>query len=396
MGRFRRFFNDAQFRHCQDYLTGLIVSPTVTVNGMNRFLLNSTDQSNLNRFLTAAAWNEVEVNAERLRLLQDHPETRWKKRGVVSLDDTLLHKDGLHIYGVTKLYDHADKRFVHAQQLVTSHYADGKRTYPLEYRQYLKEDGPEAKQEGFKTKIQLACELVDDAVAKGCPAECFAFDAWFLCEELTQKIEAHGRAWVGGVRSNRNIVLDTTVHVGDYLAGLPKEAWRKIVVDGAAYLVHSKSVRMSKLGRVRIVAVYNEAKRDKEEPLIVACNRVDWPPEVILHYYNLRWSMEEFYRDAKQNLGLEECQLRDATGIRRHWYLVFLAYSLLQLGASRSRLGRLLEANLTVGEKCISAARDLVAKLVVWVCKEFAPSPGEQFRMPSSRQAMRLAQVLLT
>lgn len=395
IGRFRKFFTDAGVRHCQDYLTGLIVSPTVTVNGMTRFLVNGSDQSNLNRFLTHAEWDERAVNEERIRLLQDHPETRWKKRGAVSIDDTLLHKDGLHIYGVSKHYDSGEGRYVQAQQLVTTHYADGTRTYPIEYRQWLKEDSLEAKEAGFKTKIQLACELVDDAIAKGCPAECFVFDSWFLCEEVTQRIQSHGRAWVGGVRSNRNIVRDTTVHVGDFLASLSESAWRKLTVDGNEYRVYSAGVRMSKLGRVRLVAAYREDKRDGDEPIIIASNRVDWPPELILHYYKLRWSIEEFYRDAKQNLGLGECQLRDATGIRRHWYLVFLAYSFLRLGASRSRLGRLLEANLSVGGMCVGAARDLVAKLVVWVCKEFASETGDSFRMPSSRQAVRLAQVLL-
>jgi hypothetical protein len=51
----------------------------------------------------------------------------------------------------------------------------------------------------------------------------------------------------------------------------------------------------------------------------------------VLGLYARRWEVEEFYRDAKQHLGLGDCQMRSAEGTRRHWYLVLLMYSLLRL-----------------------------------------------------------------
>lgn len=46
--------------------------------------------------------------------------------------------------------------------------------------------------------------------------------------------------------------------------------------------------------------------------------------------YARRWKVEEFYRDAKQHLGLGRCQMRSPEGTRRHWYLVLLMYCLAQ------------------------------------------------------------------
>jgi len=43
---------------------------------------------------------------------------------VVAIDDTLLPKTVRRMPGAGKLYDHSSGRFMHAQSLVTSHYAD--------------------------------------------------------------------------------------------------------------------------------------------------------------------------------------------------------------------------------------------------------------------------------
>lgn len=52
----------------------------------------------------------------------------------------------------------------------------------------------------------------------------------------------------------------------------------------------------------------------------------------------LRFRIDNFYKDAKQNLGLGGCQLRSLKGTRRHWQLGFTTYSLLKARICRSRL----------------------------------------------------------
>ena len=90
---------------------------------------------------------------------------------MVAIDDTLLPKTGKKMPGAGKLWDHASGRFVHAQCLVTSHYADPDRDYPVGLRQYYKHGSVEAEQHGFRTKIMQAMELVDECEEMGVPAE---------------------------------------------------------------------------------------------------------------------------------------------------------------------------------------------------------------------------------
>ncbi len=77
-----------------------------------------------------------------------------------------------------------------------------------------------------------------------------------------------------------------------------------------------------------------------------------------------------FYEDSKQNLGLEDYEMRKLRGITRHWYLVFLAYTLLQLGAFDRTLRRWLKANVdTIGEKCRFTATEIVKAFILFVLR---------------------------
>jgi len=85
-----------QLKNIEKYLTGLIVSDKATISTVNSMfldgILDGKDQSSLNRFLTESDWDEEEVNEKRIQLLQEHSQTRWNKNGVVSIDDSIVHK----------------------------------------------------------------------------------------------------------------------------------------------------------------------------------------------------------------------------------------------------------------------------------------------------------------
>ena len=86
------------------------------------------------------------------------------------------------------------------------------------------------------------------------------------------------------------------------------------------------------------------------------------------------------YRDAKQNLGWEAIELRIWKGIKRHFPLVFLAFTLLQLSSLNRGLGKWLNANSkTIGGKCQMAAVEVLRAFILFVAKETSQerSPDE-------------------
>jgi len=99
-------------------------------------------------------------------------------------------------------------------------------------------------------------------------------------------------------------------------------------------------------------------------------NKLDWEEKKILSTYAKRWTIDAFYRDAKQELGFEDYQVRKLKGIKRHWYLVFVAYSLLRLGMAKGGLGKWLNAE-TIGKACKDVVIESIDSLVKWIYGKF-------------------------
>jgi hypothetical protein len=123
--------------------------------------------------------------------------------------------------------------------------------------------------------------------------------------------------------------------------------------------------------RVRIVASYEDKVKPNRLPDFYTSNRKDWEVKRILTTYLDRWPTETFNEDAKGNLGFEDYQLRQLRAIKRHWYLSFVAYSLLgdQGPPGRSRWavrGRFQ----STGQRCQAVVDELLGDLVRWIVQQ--------------------------
>ena len=104
------FSCDPQRRHFAEYLTGLMIAQRKNVVGINTEFAQTTDQSCLNRFLTAADWDVTALNRRRLDLPQKDPTTRYSNQGVIALDNVLIDHNGKFIKDVGWFWDHAEQR----------------------------------------------------------------------------------------------------------------------------------------------------------------------------------------------------------------------------------------------------------------------------------------------
>lgn len=366
---FSRNLSFHQLRRFKQYLSGLITGVKPTIRRIASRLVDRVDQSTLNRFLTLYSWDEERLNRRRLELLQSLKETRWRREGVIAIDDTLLPKTGKEIPGAGKLWDHDSNSYVHAQCLVTSHYVDREKDYPLGFRQYFKHGSREAERSGFRTKVELAMELVDECEGLEFPAENYVFDAWYLTRKLAEHIEAYGKGWVSRLKANRVVYhKKRRMTIREFEGALPREAFKEIRVLGKSYWTFIKILKVNKLGRVRVVICYDEKGLDGQ-PVFLVTNRLYWEERRVVLSYSLRFRIDTFYKDAKQNLGFGGCQLRSLKGTRRHSSLGFTAYSLLKARVCRSRLYRRVQSDQTIGAECRQAFKDLIQNLLQWVYK---------------------------
>ncbi len=362
---YRAYFGAPAFEHFKRYVLGLIVSENMTIEGINRIYIEAKHPSSLNRFLTAGIRNQDRVNEARIAALKAGGALGGK--GWLVIDDTFTHKTGEKIDAVGIFPDHCEKRHILAHSIVTMEFVNRKgNNYPLDFRLHLKQDLCEERKIRFKTKIELARELIEYALTLGLDIQGVLFDSWYAAKELIDFFRDDSLWWVTRLKSDRNIkIRGEYVQIQDMAATLPRVAFRKVRVGESIYQVFSKAVDLKGIGKVRIVISYD--KEDfSEDPAYFATDQIRLEATRIVKTCRNRSKIETFFRDTTQNVGFEDYQLRDLRDIKRHWYLIFLAYSLLVSGMSGTT-PKMPERPPTLGELITGAARNVFGDLVEWI-----------------------------
>jgi hypothetical protein len=93
----------------------------------------------------------------------------------------------------------------------------------------------------FSTKITLAVQLLEEAIAQGVPFETVLFDAWYLAPELIAVLEANGKKWISLLTLNRKIETNNLV--------IRDEAGETIKFDKPQIQVQKLIPLISKLSR---------------------------------------------------------------------------------------------------------------------------------------------------
>ena len=367
----KKDFSKPQQKQFARYLTGLIVCDNKTVTAINNSFVCHNDQSALNNWLTQSGWSDEKLDKARKELTKEELKAKNLKSGVLILDDTLNHKTGKHIEGVNIHFDHAQGKTTLGHQLVTTHLATGTYSIPLDFELYQRNE----KQPEFKSKNELAKTLISKAVTEGFCFDRVVMDIWYFNFENTSYIQSLGKDWVAGCKINRLIQIGNSyVSLADYLQTVPKEEFKMVTLktsDGErSFWTYAKNVTLKKHHqRVRVVFSYLNGDLTGE-PKVLATNRLDWDVKTILETYLLRWKIDAFYRDAKQELGLEDYEVRKLQGLKRHWLMVFLADTLLQLNPKAERLVESVKGGVkTVGSTCRYAATEVLRSFIDLVMK---------------------------
>jgi hypothetical protein len=369
------FPNEPQRRHFAEYLTGLYVAERKNVSGINREFAQTTDQSCLNRFMTAADWDVSALNQRRLDELQNDPATHYSEQGIIPIDNTLIDHDGELIPDAGWFWDHVEERYKIAQDYLFADYVctSGKH-YPLEFRRFQKEDLCAALEAPFKDHTVLCQELIAWVEGQKIPGT-FALDTYFTNAPVLNYIhskrleDGQPRGYVGSLKFNRKLVYrGRTLKAVELAATIAPELRKPLRYGEREQWYFSCTLRLPKVQhKVRIVIVWNN-RADAEPRIILVTNRIQWEVSRIVRSYRHRWTgTETFHRDGKQQLGMGDCQLRDSEGQTRHMYLVMLAYSLLMKQLQQGHAYEWAFQKLaTIGEACRAILRETLRKTLIW------------------------------
>ena len=374
------------------YCTGLLTDLSrKTCDGIAAAVAGTTTER-LQHLLTDADWDPVALDAERVRLMVQASPTG----GVLALDDTTFPKQGRHSVGVSHQWCGQLGKRANCQSVVTAEYVVGcsrsapAMHWPVSGRLFLPDAWttdaerrrrahvPEAVEK--RSKIRIALDLVDRAVAWGVPFRLVTADAAYgHFRDFFEGLEARGLLYACAVkttfgvrrpdevRAAREAGLPTAkgpgrkskrhpaplYRVDEVVAALPPEAWTAVTWRGgtkgpkrkrfAALRMHWGKGRQARSLDDHRTATSAEGWLVAERPL----PREDGAEGETKYYFSnlpaetslvelaaavrARWPIEQFYEDAKQLCGLGDFQGRRWEGLHRHVALAMLSYSFLAL-----------------------------------------------------------------
>ena len=290
-----------------------------------------------------------------IKLVAAQEDNRGNSPRCLIFDDSFLFKTGRYIEKISRMFDHVSKRFLLGYKLLAMGYWDStsfiplvfslhrergknankpfglkKKEYRKQYRKKREKNTPswDRVREADSTKIDSALRMFRRAISQGVKVDYVLMDSWFTCE-----------AFVKAVRR----VKKQTVH----LIGMYKTPKTKFTFNGER-LTHSqirnklgnpKRCRKLKLHYKEAMAEYNgvpikmffSRKGSKGKWRVFITTDTSLSFIRMIEIYQIRWTVEVFFKEAKQLLGLGRCQSNDFDARIADTTITMIQYILLTL-----------------------------------------------------------------
>ncbi len=327
-------------------------------------------------FFSESRWNVKELNDIRLRLIQSQRTTRAYHDGVLAIDDTAVPKPyAQKTEGAQFQYCGALGRSENCNIAVASCFVSSTKHFPVNLRSCLPITTPNPK--NFKSKLDLAKELIAEAVEKSIPFSAVVVDIWYTSSDLIEFTTSHNRTLVAEVKSNRSIFFtnpetrERRYLTGDTIIPLIRKfhAHKMKTVhipnaDGTdkPVLTYSFDSKLKDCKTpVKITFVFSKwSDIDDKNVHVIITTDLKMSAKTSILTYLLRWGIEVSFRELKDTFSFDQYQVRHQEQIQRHWIMAFLAWTLTYWIKQNGCLSKILsEPPETIGE-CKQAVASLI------------------------------------
>jgi SRSO17 transposase len=360
-------------RPLHDYCVGLVlpaerksVEPMAAITAPDR---TSAQHQSLLHFVGKGQWSDEKVLAKVRELVLPGIERHGAIRAWI-IDDTSFPKQGRHSVGVARQYCGQLGKQDNCQTVVSLSLANDYASLPVAHRLYLPQEWINDAERrakagvpediGFRTKPQIALDLIRWACAAGLPRGVVLLDAGYGVDAtLRMGLSDLGLTYVAGVLPNTLAWKPGTrpepgegapkkgrrgnsdiLSLKEIALSLKARAWRTVEWrEGTCDVLSSRFARV----RVHVAHRHLTADRHGEEWLLI-----EWPsdePEPTKYWLStcpkdiaidelvdlakLRWRIERDYQELKQEVGLGHYEGRGWRGLHHHITLSIAAYGFL-------------------------------------------------------------------
>lgn len=283
-------------------------------------------------------------------------------------DDTPLEKTGKKIEGVSKIYNHVIKKHILGFQLLVMGLYDGTMFIPLNFsfhrekgknkkkpfglkpkhykNQFKKKrnkntQGAKRKKELDISKIKSVARMIKDAVKSNIKADYVLTDSWFTCWELVKTSLDAGMHYIGMFSksttkfsyNNKNLTYKEI-----------RQLNRKNIKRNKRFNLYYIRTVVEWNGKRVVLYSTRKGKNGKWKVIINTDLSLDFTKTIEI--YQIRWSIEVFFKESKQMLDLGKNQSEDFDAQVADITITMIQYVFLALGNRIEKyesLGKLYE-----------------------------------------------------
>jgi SRSO17 transposase len=350
----KKAFTKGGFRHATNYISGLVACAKKTVKKIAKECPDENHSSALNRILTEAKFEKELFEKRYLKKIR----YLFKNLDIyLLLDDTLVERNGKFVEETQMHFDHSTGQYVKGHQFFTA----------ILYTPFLQLPlFPELYSKNSDSKIAMANELITKLTNAKIKIHTILFDSWYSDKNLIKRCLNAKIRVICAIKSNRNIKIFKKLKWKS-LSFISKEIrvqkLHEHKIKDKIYDVWSEKAYLNKLPLMRLVISHEriDGKLSDHVARLISTNTQDTVEE-ILRTYKIRWRIETYHRDIKQNLGFAKVFFRKKEGIVRHAIFVAIAYAVLSLFMYTKGMV------MTIGNCCEylrdKAQSDLVAEII--------------------------------
>jgi hypothetical protein len=277
-------------------------------------------------------------------------QTDKSKPRCLILDDTLIEKTGRKIEKIGRVWDHVTNRMVLGFRLLTGLYFDGKSAIPVDFSLVREKGQREEKPFGMSkkelrrqfskkrikdsegimrvkeldiSKITLSIEIFLRAVSYGIPIDYVLCDSWFTCLELLTAVRQKGSHLIGMYKivttkfeyCGRQLSYKQILH----LAGEEKRCKKM--------KLYYKTARVKYAGMPVTLFFSKIGSNGNWKVILTTDTKLSFLQTIEI--YQIRWSIEVFFKETKQLLNLGGCQSSTFDAQIADTTITMIAYILL-------------------------------------------------------------------
>ena len=268
------------------------------------------------------------------------------------VDDSILPKTGKTIELIGKVFDHGTHAYKLGMKLLTLGYNDGKSFTPLDFslhheptkkknrgmkakdlnKQYSKErpqdtPGYEREKEISESKIDIAINMIIRILKRNIKVDYVLADSWFISEDFIKSIVAFNKSVnvIGLLKMNRILNINGKKLNANKVA----DVYRKNIRYCKSLKCHYIKKKVSYKG-IELVGFWVKMQGQENWKLLITTD-TNLSFIKAMKIYQIRWSIEVFFKDCKQSLKLNSCQSKDLDAHIATISLIFMNYTVLSM-----------------------------------------------------------------